>query len=266
MARYTFGLKYLKMTGKVLFLGVFLLIFSLPKIIFADPPPVAEQVTVSAFVDSDVNGSNSSLTADPLEILADGNETSTITVTVRDDANNPLANLKVVVSSNRGAIDTIEPAQANTNIVGEASFTIRSATAGKATVSAFVDNAVTLDDTATITFTKPPSPTPITVTTTIPPMFGMPGRTITLFKPAAAEENPLVESGMELQIPFAIFLLGSAFVVSQPILLSIIVVQSVAYRRRDHKIMEQQEEIMDQEENLVDKIDGHNQNHEENNE
>jgi hypothetical protein len=67
-----------------------------------------------------------------------------VTVNVRDDESNPIANMAVVVSSNRGASDLISTVNANTNAAGQAVFYINSSALGRALLSATA-GGVTLD-------------------------------------------------------------------------------------------------------------------------
>lgn len=243
-----------KVTKKIFCVMALLLIFSIwcwpLKISYAQS---SGNVNVSAFVESEASASRSSVTIDHSEIVADGSDNATITVTVNDASGNPLNNLRVQPSSNRGAIDTIDPNEANSNIVGEATFTIKSSASGKATISVLVDNAVTLNDTIEITFAKPPSPAPVTITVTIPPMFGMPEHKLTLFKPAQSHENgdALVDQGMEIQLPFAVFLTSGIFLIAQPMLVSMLVLQTVYHRRKDASLMECQTKVLQKDEELM---------------
>jgi hypothetical protein len=92
----------------------------------------------------------SDVTAAPLSVPADGATASTITVTVRDSANNPLPGHSVVVSSDLGAIS---PTPATDVGDGTYTATLTSLNAGTATVTAQVDGSIDITNDATVEFT-----------------------------------------------------------------------------------------------------------------
>jgi hypothetical protein len=67
-----------------------------------------------------------------------------VTVNVRDNESNPIANVAVVVSSSRGASDVISTANANTNAAGQAVFYVNSTLLGRAVLNTTADG-VALD-------------------------------------------------------------------------------------------------------------------------
>ncbi len=102
-----------------------------------------------------VDAANSSVTVDPPVVAADGVEFSTITITMRDANNQPLAGRTVTLASSRGAVDMITQPAAPTDANGETTGEIRSATAGITQVLATdVDEAVLLDDQPDVGFTR----------------------------------------------------------------------------------------------------------------
>lgn len=102
-----------------------------------------------------VDAANSSVTVDPPVITADGIAFSTITVTIRDINDQPLAGRTVSLASSRGALDVViqplNPTDANGMTTGE----IRSVNAGITQVLA-TDTAETilLDDQPDVGFTR----------------------------------------------------------------------------------------------------------------
>jgi len=94
--------------------------------------------------------------ASPTSVASDGVTTSTITVTLRDAASNPLPGKTVTLASSRPADDTISAASGLSSVSGVVTFMVKSSTAGS---SVFTATDVTDGDlvispsTATVTFT-----------------------------------------------------------------------------------------------------------------
>ncbi|MGH7510740.1 MAG: Ig-like domain-containing protein [Gemmatimonadales bacterium] len=105
------------------------------------------------------SASTSSVTASPTTITA-GTGSSTITVTVRDDGNNPVSGVSVTVASS-GSENSISPASASTGSNGVATFTFSSTVAETKTISATA-GGVAITDGATITVQKAGSVVEIT--------------------------------------------------------------------------------------------------------
>jgi hypothetical protein len=104
--------------------------------------------TVTAF--GTPSGSRSSVTAAPSLITASSGESeSTITVTVRDDFGNPVSDATVTLSAT-GTGNTLT-ASGTTDTDGHMTGTFRSTAAETKTISARVDNAVTITETASVT-------------------------------------------------------------------------------------------------------------------
>jgi len=86
------------------------------------------------------SGATSTIAAAPPVVLANGTDTSTITVTLRDTWQNIAANRTVTVtlSSSRGGAETFTqpPVGGPTNASGQVTGTVRSSTVGTATISA----------------------------------------------------------------------------------------------------------------------------------
>ena len=83
-----------------------------------------------------VDLANSSVTVDPAVVTADGIAFSTITVTLRDANNLPLAGRTVSLASSRGALDTITQPASPTDVNGVTTGEIRSLSTGIAQVLA----------------------------------------------------------------------------------------------------------------------------------
>src|ERR1700676_3534184 len=112
-----------------------------------------------------VSGANSMISASPPSVPADGSSTSTITVTVRDQALSPQALKGVTVSLTQGSSNsTISPSTNNTDTSGVATFTVKDSTVEPVKYTATA-GGVTLTATATVTFgTLTVSPSASTVT------------------------------------------------------------------------------------------------------
>ena len=111
------------------------------------------QATVTLNRQSVVDPDLSSVTVDPPVVPADGIAFSTITVTLRDINNQPLAGRLVSVASSRGALDVVTQPLGPTDINGVATGEIRSVNAGPANVIATdVADNVTLNDQPQVVF------------------------------------------------------------------------------------------------------------------
>jgi len=112
-----------------------------------------------------INAGESTVEAAPTSVVADGSTTSTITVTVKDGADDGISGVTVVLGQGAGA-STIAPASAEsdvTNSSGVATFTVKNATAQTvtytATAQAVPSTAIvqqTITQTAAVTFTEIP--------------------------------------------------------------------------------------------------------------
>jgi hypothetical protein len=130
----------------------------------------SKNVSVTAGATSDVtfsitctstvpDASKSDLSANPKDIDA-GTETSTIRVTVKNEAGKPLGGVNVTLSSS-GSGNTITPTSATTGADGVATFAFSSTVAEDKTITATADG-VTLTHTETITVSARPTTTAIT--------------------------------------------------------------------------------------------------------
>jgi len=98
----------------------------------------------------------STVTASPTSILADGTTTSTVTVTLKDGAGNPVSGKAVTLTAGSGS-STISAASGPSNASGVVTFTVKDSVAEAVTYTAkdTTDN-ITLAQTATVTFTLVP--------------------------------------------------------------------------------------------------------------
>lgn len=109
-------------------------------------------VTVSA------NATNSTVSAAPASVLADGLATSTITVTLRDASSNAVAGKTVTLASSRGASDAISAASGASDASGVVTFTVSSTTPGSSVFTATnITDSIVVTQTANVTFTASPA-------------------------------------------------------------------------------------------------------------
>ncbi|MFW5719711.1 MAG: beta strand repeat-containing protein [Candidatus Dojkabacteria bacterium] len=105
------------------------------------------------FVAGSVSSSNSSLSANTFSLPADGNSTSTVTVTLRDQYDNPVQGKTITISAT-GSDNTISQPTSLTNAFGATNGSIKSTKAEIKTISAtVVEDGITLPMTIQITFT-----------------------------------------------------------------------------------------------------------------
>jgi lysophospholipase L1-like esterase len=104
------------------------------------------------------NAATSTVTASPTSQRADGVNTSTLTVTLRDGSSAPIPGKSVTLASSRGATDTISAASGTSNVSGVVTFTVKSTTVGTPVFTATdVTDTVTVSQTATVSFTANPA-------------------------------------------------------------------------------------------------------------
>ncbi|MEE9212753.1 MAG: invasin domain 3-containing protein, partial [Phycisphaeraceae bacterium] len=102
-----------------------------------------------------VNQFNSTVTVDPPIVVANGLDFSTITVTLRDNNNLPVAGRVVSVASSRGAQDIVTQPLNPTDVNGVTTGEIRSTLIGFATITAIdVADNVLLNDQPQVLFTS----------------------------------------------------------------------------------------------------------------
>lgn len=169
---------------------------------FADgsPPWITHTVAVRARVGSLTDPFNSLISADPVEIIADGSSTSTITVQARDAGGTNLTT---------GGDEVILETDAGTllgSIVdnGDGTYTQQlesSTTAGTATVAGTI-NGFDIDDTATVDFVAgdaDPLGSTIAAADSQLPADGSSGTQITV-QVRDAQGNPVAESGLSVTL------------------------------------------------------------------
>ncbi|MBI5406211.1 MAG: putative Ig domain-containing protein, partial [Nitrospirae bacterium] len=111
----------------------------------------------SAVPIGDIASATNSVIAATSPVYADGVSVSTVTVTVKDNTNNPVAGATVTLSSSRGAADTITQPAGTTAINGQITGTVRSSTPGDSVISAIANGTINLVNTATINFYNTPA-------------------------------------------------------------------------------------------------------------
>ncbi|MFB3081350.1 MAG: Ig-like domain-containing protein, partial [Nitrosomonadaceae bacterium] len=113
------------------------------------------QATITLNRDTLVNPFNSTVTVNPPVVAANGFAFSTITITLRDNNNAPVAGRVVSVASSRGAQDILTQPLNPTDVNGVTTGEIRSTLAGITTVSATdVAQNVLLNDQPQVAFTS----------------------------------------------------------------------------------------------------------------
>lgn len=127
--------------------------------------PAAAQTAAAGNADGDPADGNTltvqviaitgTVTAAPPLVIADGVSASTITTVLRSSAGAPLSGRTIVLSSDRGALDTIMQPPAATDAAGSAAGTISSSSVGTAVVTATdVTDGVVLADRAAVAFSQ----------------------------------------------------------------------------------------------------------------
>lgn len=203
---------------------------------FAPTIVFAQSTTVNANVVSSVDSTSSTFVSDLSSLPADGTSMVILTATILDAQSSPLPGKTVVVSSNRGEVDTIrcysgstltEVSQAISDSSGKARCAVSSTAAGNATFTA-VAEGITLNNKPTVTFTPLPILTNLTVKVTLPG-----GQTLTILEPpkqpattttpASPSIKKLVNTGVEFNIPFWMLLVVILFLITEPILIFLVV-------------------------------------------
>lgn len=114
---------------------------------------LASGVTVMAVVD------NSTVSASPTSVPADGSSTATVTVTIRDASNNPVPGKTVSLAALSGS-SSISPPSGPSNASGVVTFSVSDSVPESVTYRATnVSDGITLTQTATVTFTALPGVT-----------------------------------------------------------------------------------------------------------
>ncbi len=182
-------------------------------------------VNVAATVDSKVSKLKSTVETNTQTTLADPtNHSILLTITLKDADGNPMPNVLVIVTSNRGQVDIIEAVSKlapgtvqaaeisdmqkdKTDENGQVQFRITSFISGEAILTVTADSLIILDP-IKVTFEPLPFPTNITVSITNP----ITGKEITLYSPKQQIEQglsgtqinakQLVNTGTKIQLSF----------------------------------------------------------------
>ncbi len=196
-------------------------------------------VSVSANVLSGVSAGRSTFVSDILQLPADGKSVVVLTATILSKDYQRLPNKEVVVSSNRGKVDSIfcyagitltNKNTATSDHEGRARCVASSEVPGNATFTA-VAETITLDDKPTVTFTPLPFLSNLTIRVNLPG-----GGKLTILEPAKPKPSKpanerLVNTDVELQIPFWVLLMLTLFFLTEPILIALILRLSRKVRR-----------------------------------
>jgi hypothetical protein len=220
---------------KKLILYLLLPILFLPALVFA------ADVEVTAVVVPNISETLSAVEVNLTELPADGVSTVIITVTVKYKDGTPAIGRDVSINSNRGNVEFfryydgsnwVEGTSGKTDSSGIIRFSASSTAPGRATFIAVCDNVV-LEDKPSVNFMPLPVLERLLLTVQLP--FG---QKITLLKPPVLKELPnnrLVDTGIEMEIPFWIFLIIVILLISTPIFFIWILLMIIALRRRDKK-------------------------------
>lgn len=164
------------------------------------PLNVPAVVTFTAVVP--VDAAQSTVSASPTSVPADGTTPITVTVTARDAAGNPLQGRAVTISANPSNGVVITPATATTNAQGVATFTVTSTLPSASTTITAVAGGVTILQTATVSFTGSgtgvdPATSTVTASPLSAPADGTTPITITVTARDAAN-NPLAGQSVSI--------------------------------------------------------------------
>jgi len=125
----------------------------------SDSNLVITQTASVIFTALPASAANSTVTASPTSVTADGTSTSTVTVTLKDVNNAAVAAKTVTLAKSSGpGTPTITTTQGTSDASGVATFTVKSATVGADVFTATdtTDSNLVITPTATVTFTLPP--------------------------------------------------------------------------------------------------------------
>ncbi len=110
-------------------------------------------ITMQVIADIDVT--NTTVTANPQIVIADGTATSSVTTTLRDINNLPIPGRDIMLSSDRGLLDTLTQPVSSTDSNGVAAGTISSNKVGVSTVSSTItSDSLTLPMQPVVYFTN----------------------------------------------------------------------------------------------------------------
>lgn len=206
--------------------------YSLGLIFFLASSPAFAQsnVSITANVLSGVSSGVSTFVSDILQLPADGKSVVVLTATILSKEGQALPNKETIVSSNRGEVDTIlcylgstltNKHAAITDSEGKVRCVASSEVPGNATFTA-VAEGVTLDNKPTVTFTPLPFLTNLTIKVNLPG-----GAQLTILepvkpKPSKPANERLVNTDVELQIPFWVMLAIVMLLLTEPFLIILV--------------------------------------------
>jgi len=219
--------------------SVFFIFYLLFSILAALVPVAKAESTISANVLSGVSAGVSTFVSDIVQLPADGKSTVVLTAIILSKERQGLPNKEVSVSSNRGDVDTIlcysgstltNSRTTVTDAEGKARCAATSEVPGNATFTA-VAEGITLDDKPTITFTPLPFLTNLTIKVNLPA-----GGQLTILEPVKPKPSKpanarLVNTDVELQLPFWILLVIVLFFIISPTLVILVLRLSRKVRR-----------------------------------
>ncbi len=120
----------------------------------ADGDP-SDANSLAVLVRTSADPGRSWVTVNPAVVDADGVATSTVTTTLRDAADQPVAGRTILLSSDRGASDIFQQPPSTTDASGVAVGTVRSSVSGVATLTArVVEDSVDVANRPRVTFTR----------------------------------------------------------------------------------------------------------------
>ncbi|MEI7899513.1 MAG: invasin domain 3-containing protein, partial [bacterium] len=164
-----------------------------------DSVTVTQTATVT-FLSAAVSAANSTVTAYPTSVAADGATTSTVTVTVKDSSSAAISGKTVTLVKTSGPGNpTITTIAGTTDGSGVATFTVQSTTAGADVFTATADS-VAITQTATVTFTAgavAAGTSTVVASPTIVPANGTAASTITVTL-LDANSNPVTNKTVSL--------------------------------------------------------------------
>jgi Bacterial Ig-like domain (group 1)/IPT/TIG domain len=119
-------------------------------------PVTITPTAVVSFTPGKVNASQSTVSANPTSVTANGIATSTVTVTLEDAAGNPVTGQTVTLAASGGS-STISAASGTSNINGVVSFSVQDSKAEAVTYTANdASSGITIAQIATVSFTPGP--------------------------------------------------------------------------------------------------------------
>lgn len=225
----------------------------------------AESVNVNAVVPSKVCLQYSAVTQNVNNLLSDLSQRAIITVKVYDCSNNPLKDIPLAISSNRGEVDWIRFSDSGGNLLdlvdgkpvgksdenGFAYIRVASKVPGEAQLTVVADTLVEFEP-VKIKFLPLPFPTNVTVSVEVPSFINQ-DKKITLFKPSGADKidrEKLVNLGVEIIVPFWLVVLVLSLLAMTPLLFVVIIAllgRIKKYEKYNKLFLEREEKLLQEE-------------------